>query len=206
MKAAARPCTHPGCGRLAIAGSSRCALHPKQPWGKRPDAAKRLRGRHLQKARARLFAEHPLCVKCLERGLSRPSTQRDHVIPLAEGGADDDSNVQALCDQCHDEKSLAERIRGAGGQARCRPLGLAAQLGIEADPTVRQSAGCRPAAPGGRSSAPAADRSSLTGGGGSKVHGPEPVNRLPAMPHGPASFGPGGVKTEAAPTVGRRSA
>jgi 5-methylcytosine-specific restriction enzyme A len=38
-------------------------------------------------------------------------TQRDHVIPLAEGGQDDASNEQGLCDPCHEAKSLAESLR-----------------------------------------------------------------------------------------------
>lgn len=65
--------------------------------------------------REELFRREPLCVRCKERGIVRLATQRDHIVPLAEGGADDKSNEQGLCDDCHDEKSLAERVRGRGG-------------------------------------------------------------------------------------------
>lgn len=61
----------------------------------------------------------PLCVLCLEHGRTTAATQRDHIIPLEEGGPDDESNEQGLCDECHEGKSLAERLRarrrGVGG-------------------------------------------------------------------------------------------
>lgn len=68
-------------------------------------------GRKLQAARARLFADQPLCVLCEREGRVRLATERDHVVPLSEGGVDDDSNVQGLCSECHEGKSLAERLQ-----------------------------------------------------------------------------------------------
>lgn len=67
--------------------------------------------------RKRLFADHPLCVECEKQGRIRAATQRDHIMALAEGGADDPSNIQGLCGDCHDIKSQAEsrRARGVGG-------------------------------------------------------------------------------------------
>lgn len=81
-------------------------------WGKKPTATKRVTGRKLQAMRADLFSRNPLCVECDRQGRVTLATQRDHIVPLAEGGQDDDSNVQGLCLECHDEKSLAERLRG----------------------------------------------------------------------------------------------
>jgi 5-methylcytosine-specific restriction protein A len=111
-KAAPKPCSQPGCGVLVRDGSSRCAKHPREMWGKKPTATKRVTGRKLQAMRADLFSRNPLCVECEKQGRVRLATQRDHIVPLAEGGLDDDSNVQGLCIECHDEKSLAERLRG----------------------------------------------------------------------------------------------
>jgi 5-methylcytosine-specific restriction protein A len=85
-------------------------MHPRQDWAKKPDAPKRMTGRRLQAARKRLFEQNPLCVECDKRGIVRLATQRDHVVALTNGGADDDSNVQGLCDECHEEKSLGERL------------------------------------------------------------------------------------------------
>jgi 5-methylcytosine-specific restriction protein A len=62
--------------------------------------------------RAALFARAPLCVECERLGLVVLATQRDHLVPLADGGLDDDSNTQGLCDTCHEAKSLAEALRG----------------------------------------------------------------------------------------------
>lgn len=57
----------------------------------------------------------PLCVECKKLGLVTLATQRDHVIPLAEGGLDDDTNEQGLCEPCHEAKSLAEALRARRG-------------------------------------------------------------------------------------------
>lgn len=107
-----RPCSHAGCGVLVRDGSGRCPRHPREQWAKRPEITKRITGRKLQKLRAELFARDPRCAECRKQGRLSLATQRDHIAPLAEGGADDDSNVQGLCDDCHREKSLAEALRG----------------------------------------------------------------------------------------------
>jgi len=112
--AAPRPCTHAGCGKLVRDGSGRCEAHPVKVWAKKDNSPARVTGRRLQKLRADLFRRQPLCVLCRARGLVTPATQRDHIVPLFDGGADEDSNVQALCRPCHDEKSQAESARARG--------------------------------------------------------------------------------------------
>jgi 5-methylcytosine-specific restriction enzyme A len=64
--------------------------------------------------RAALFAEQPLCVLCLAMTpeVISIATIRDHIIPLAEGGADDETNTQGLCEACSDAKSNREATRG----------------------------------------------------------------------------------------------
>lgn len=109
---APRPCTHPGCGVLVRDGSGRCAKHPKPQWSKPATATKRITGRKLQAMRAELFARDPLCAECKRQGRVTLATQRDHIKALAEGGADDDGNVQGLCADCHEAKSKAEAARG----------------------------------------------------------------------------------------------
>lgn len=39
----------------------------------------------------------------------------DHIVPLAEGGTDGDSNLQTICQGCDKEKTQAESQRGRGG-------------------------------------------------------------------------------------------
>ena len=106
-----RPCTKPGCKVLSLDGSGRCQAHPKPKWEKRPNSPKRITGRTLQRLRAKLFEEHPLCAECTRQGRVAEAKQRDHIIPLTEGGEDVESNVQGLCCACHDMKSEAERLR-----------------------------------------------------------------------------------------------
>jgi len=100
-----RPC--PQCGRL------HCQAHQVEAWRtRRRPVVVRIRGRRLQQIRARLFAASPWCVLCLKAGRTTRATIRDHVIPLAEGGPDDETNEQALCWQCSDAKTRAEAKRG----------------------------------------------------------------------------------------------
>ncbi|PJE24742.1 MAG: HNH endonuclease [Mycobacterium sp.] len=40
----------------------------------------------------------------------------DHVVPAAEGGADDIDNAQWLCEACHKPKTQAEAKRGQARQ------------------------------------------------------------------------------------------
>lgn len=111
--AAPRPCSHPGCHVLVRDGTGRCEKHPRPVWTKpKKPATKRITGRRLQRMREELFSREPLCVVCKDLGLVVPATQRDHIVSLEEGGADDASNAQGLCDEHHEEKSKAERLRG----------------------------------------------------------------------------------------------
>lgn len=117
-RAAPKPCGHPGCPALVFDGGW-CVKHRPAAWSvKRPAPTKRITGRKLQRMRESLFARNPLCVECLKLGRVTEATQRDHIIPLFDGGADDESNEQGLCEACHDAKSKAERLRArlGGGQ------------------------------------------------------------------------------------------
>lgn len=109
--AAPRPCSHPGCRALATTGY-RCEAHKREAWVKPVKATKRITGRRLQAMRKALFDADPLCAECKRQGRVTLATQRDHIKSLAEGGADDHTNVQGLCDDCHEVKSLQEALRG----------------------------------------------------------------------------------------------
>lgn len=109
-KAAPRPCSYQACRTLVSDGSGRCSKHPRAAWVK-VNPVKRITGRRLQAMRAKLFSSAPLCAECERQGRVTAATQRDHVIPLFEGGLDDESNEQGLCNDCHDVKSQAEAQR-----------------------------------------------------------------------------------------------
>lgn len=71
----------------------------------------RIRGRQLIRLRWELWVRDPHCAVCRHL-LTYEQMVRDHVIPLAEGGLDTPTNVQALCEGCHEIKSEAEAKRG----------------------------------------------------------------------------------------------
>jgi len=89
------------CGRLD------CPVHRRTgPWH-HAHPVTRTKGRKLQAVREQLLRTHPFCVRC---GLE-VATVRDHIVPLCEGGPDEETNVQALCATCHDAKTQAESRR-----------------------------------------------------------------------------------------------
>lgn len=116
---APKPCTT--CATLVTDGTSRCQAHKPLPWLIRRPEVKRTTGRKLQAQRAALFARSPWCVQCQEEGRRVLATIRDHRMPLAEGGTDEDNNIQALCRDCHDIKTASESARGRGVQKSAAP-------------------------------------------------------------------------------------
>lgn len=94
-------------------GAAGCTTHTREAWRRlNTPPPRRLRGRALQTARARLFAVMPWCATCYAAGRKTRATVRDHVIPLSEGGTDTDGNTQGLCQPCSDAKTRAEAARG----------------------------------------------------------------------------------------------
>jgi 5-methylcytosine-specific restriction protein A len=105
-----KPCNHAGCTNFKP-----CPIHFKKTWQHSKEIP-RLRGWKLAKARKQLFDEQPLCVMCLKKGIVNAATQRDHIVPLAEGGADTSENTQGLCQNCHKLKTAEESKRGMLGR------------------------------------------------------------------------------------------
>ena len=103
-------CSFKGCP--VITDKSRCQAHERSTqygWGtKHGQNAHRIRGPELQTLRAILFSKYPMCQACGER----PSVIRDHKVPIAEGGTEDESNIWALCQECSDAKTQQEAQRG----------------------------------------------------------------------------------------------
>lgn len=66
----------------------------------------------------RLSSEHSACVRA---GLRYPGGRMvtDHIVPKTQGGTDDASNLQTLCERCHNVKTTT--IDGGGWQ---REVGL----------------------------------------------------------------------------------
>ena len=54
------------------------------------------------------------CAECAALGRVRIATEVDHIIPKAEGGTDDPSNLRAINGDCHKIKTQAEAKRARG--------------------------------------------------------------------------------------------
>lgn len=107
-KRALRPCTTPGCPSLVKGGP--CATHRKKRDHARGNAGKRGYGAAWRVKRDRIIARDPICMICHKA----PSTDADHKVPRAQGGSDDDSNLQGACHPCHSSKT----VRSDGGFGR----------------------------------------------------------------------------------------
>ena len=80
---------------------------------------KRITGRQLQRIRKQVFGEQPICVACKAKGKVTPAVEVDHIVALVNGGEDNHENRQALCSECH-----AEKTRRDLGQRERPPIGL----------------------------------------------------------------------------------
>ena len=92
--------------------------------GASPD---RIRGRKWQAIRRRILARDPICIECRARGkvtAASVSTVVDHIKGLAEGGSNEDTNLQGLCHDCHSRKTEAEAARARGHRAPRERVGI----------------------------------------------------------------------------------
>jgi 5-methylcytosine-specific restriction enzyme A len=67
------------------------------------------RSERAKRRRARFLRANPLCSECLKVGKAVAAVELDHRTPLHRGGADNESNFNALCHACHVDKTLRER-------------------------------------------------------------------------------------------------
>ena len=110
-----RPCPVPSCPALVRSG--RCDKHGGAAtlghrWDVNRPPAQRIRGRKLQQLRRALFNQEPCCRACWAAGRTTLATIRDHIVNVGEGGTEDESNIQPLCQACSDAKTHAESMRG----------------------------------------------------------------------------------------------
>jgi len=94
----------PGCPNFAERGGL-CAKHARERERARGSAAARGYDRRWRRLRKAFLAAHPFCARC-----GAPATDVDHIIPKAAGGADDWTNLQALCHACHSRKTQRQSM------------------------------------------------------------------------------------------------
>ncbi|RBO52972.1 HNH endonuclease [Rhodovulum sp. BSW8] len=88
-------------------------------WRDRPSASERGYGRGWKALRKRVMQRDSwLCQPCLRTGRVTPATECDHVVPKAQGGTDDEGNLQAICADCHKAKTEREAAEARGRRLR----------------------------------------------------------------------------------------
>lgn len=92
-----------------------CPDHPKQAWAGSTRSERTISGsRQQRRAKAVMHLHDGICHVCNRPG----ANEVDHVIPLAEGGADDMDNLRPIhARPCHAEKTQAEARRARGATA-----------------------------------------------------------------------------------------
>ncbi|CAG9195825.1 DNAse [Paraburkholderia tropica] len=119
-KKAPTKCRHHGCCRL-IDEPGFCEAHASETagWNRNPHRGSRhARGYGSKWVKLRekiLKRDNGLCQPCLALGRVAAARHVDHIVSKAEGGTDDESNLQSICVACHKAKTADE---GARGRAR----------------------------------------------------------------------------------------
>ena len=99
-----RVCAEPGCPELVQVGN-RCPAHARPAWQPKR-MVPRLRGRQKTERNRRILRRYrTICHVCGNPG----ADQVDHVIALAFGGSDDDTNLRPIHQHpCHNKKTARE--------------------------------------------------------------------------------------------------
>lgn len=81
------------------------SVRVKQSWGKGRG------GRTWRKLRQSILERDCYlckCDDCVRMGLVRVANEVDHIIPLSQGGTDDEDNLRAINNECHKKKTAKE--------------------------------------------------------------------------------------------------
>ena len=81
--------------------------------GHRPVGAVATRSVGAKRKKEVAAGQHWRCNRC--HALLASSYQVDHIVPLHKGGSNDVGNLQALCEDCHADKTARERGRVSSG-------------------------------------------------------------------------------------------
>lgn len=117
--AAPKPCVV--CRALVRDGTTRCQAHKVRPGTfadkSRGTAAERGYGAAWRRVRDRIMRRDAgvcRCAECKRLGRILEAHEVDHIVPKAQGGTDDDDNLQAINRECHKAKTARERSEGQG--------------------------------------------------------------------------------------------
>ena len=120
----ATPCRAIGCPHLVTSRLMRgyCDVHAdkRTGWAKtqerKGNTTERGYGQAWRIKRVRILERDGyLCQVCKQAGKITPAHAVDHIINKANGGADSEDNLQAICKSCHKIKTQNESKIGEGG-------------------------------------------------------------------------------------------
>jgi 5-methylcytosine-specific restriction enzyme A len=132
---ALKVCQRPGCGALCNgrfckqhAGAAPAIERRRVFDRERGSACARGYGRRHQRLRKLVLARDPLCTVKIMCDGTAPSTDYDHMVPLAEGGENTLENAAGACHACHSYKTATEdsrfiRWRKPGARDRSKRVG-----------------------------------------------------------------------------------
>jgi 5-methylcytosine-specific restriction enzyme A len=112
--AAPRACPVPGCPSL-VTRDRPCPTHARPAW----TGAGRGSTRAWRLQRHRVLATHDgLCALCRAEGFHAFAVVVDHIVPVSQGGSDDDANLQPLCYAHNVAKTARESRQVAPARVR----------------------------------------------------------------------------------------
>ncbi|MDU4356990.1 MAG: HNH endonuclease signature motif containing protein [Phytobacter diazotrophicus] len=110
-----RACRKRGCPDTTTDRSGYCDKHRNEGWEQHQQGRSRHQrgyGSKWEIRRARILSrDNHLCQSCLKEGRAVPAVTVDHIKPKAQGGTDDDANLQSLCWPCHRRKTATEKTQ-----------------------------------------------------------------------------------------------
>lgn len=112
---AGKVCGSRYCHAVAQSGKRYCNKHSNREtgWGRRQEGkttTERGYGGQWPKLRLSILErDRHLCVNHLNNlGKFVPANIVDHIVNKAQGGTDDPSNLESICDECHQAKTQRE--------------------------------------------------------------------------------------------------
>ncbi|WP_213778866.1 HNH endonuclease [Caballeronia sp. dw_276] len=116
------PCRHAGCAAL-VDKPGFCDAHQRESSGWQRDEHRGSRhergyGSYWTRLRTRILTRDcGLCQPCLREQRVTKGDAVDHIVSRAEGGSDDENNLQAICKPCHAAKTALESARARARKA-----------------------------------------------------------------------------------------
>ena len=105
-----KACLERGCPLIAAPGHSRCNAHEHQKEATKNEVHRLKRGSTPvadRWYRALVKQGSGVCNLCLYAYI-QPVLRVDHIVPIADGGLDEATNLQVACKWCHDIKTREE--------------------------------------------------------------------------------------------------